>query len=136
MPRGMNPNSKKNLIQFSGRSRKEIESLQKAAGEKSGRSRQKMKSIKECLKKQLTAEQIEKMNEQLIKMAIHGNLKAYALILKLLGEDPAKKIEMSGKDGEPQQVEYILHWGADPYDPQNHDPMYAGKRPDGEVKGE
>ncbi len=110
MPKGENPNSKKNLIQFSGRSREEVESISKAAGKKSGRSRQKLKSIRESLKAQLTEDDKRKMNERLISMAIHGNLKAYQLILKLLGEDPGKKIEVAGSDGEP----LVIRWKNSP----------------------
>lgn len=115
MPKGENPNSKKNLIQFSGRSREEVESISKAAGKKSGRSRQKLKSIRESLKAQLTEDDKRKMNEMLISMAKHGNLKAYQLILKLLGEDPGKKIEVAGSDGKP----LVIRWKNSPDEKTN-----------------
>ena len=106
MPRGSNPNSKKALdanrkkTQFSG------ERAVKAA-EMSGKVRGAFKSLNEDLREQLTPEIINEINQRIISLAKKGNLKAYELIRNGIGEDPTKKVELSGTDGGPLEFVWV-----------------------------
>ena len=87
MPRGEHPNSQKALNenrrkgQFSGDRAVEC-------GKKSGEVRAVYKSLTEDLKERCTPERVAKMNERVIGMAEHGNLRAYEIIRDGLGENP------------------------------------------------
>ena len=96
MARGQNPNSRKNLIVNSERTPKQRKAQAIKAGEASGEARAVTKSFREQLREQLTIEDIRIINERLISMAKHGNLRAYELIRDMLGEKPADKLELSG----------------------------------------
>lgn len=96
MPRGTNPNSKANLIQYSGRSRKEAEKKAAEGGRKSGATRRQFKTFREEIKKELTVERGTKIVERILCLAEKGDLNAIKLLLKILGEDPGKKIEITG----------------------------------------
>lgn len=108
MPSG--ENSRANLIQFSGRSRNEVQILQAKGGVNSGVTRREFKTFREELKKELTAERGARIIERLIDMAERGCLPAIKLILQIIGEDPARYVTESGK------VEYVLSWGNGPED--------------------
>lgn len=103
MPSG--ENSRTNLIQFSGRSRNEVQILQAKGGVNSGATRREFKSFREELKKELTAERGARIIDRLLDMAERGNIAAIKLVLQLLGEDPAKNIAIVGNDGKP--LEFI-----------------------------
>lgn len=96
MARGQNPNSRKNLIVNSERTPKQRKAQAIKAGKASGEVREIKKSFRELLKEQLTEKDIRQINERLIAMAKHGNLKAYELIRDMLGEKPADKLEITG----------------------------------------
>ena len=99
MPSG--ENSRANLIQFSGRSRKEVQILQAKGGVNSGVTRREFKSFREELKKELTAERGARIIDRLLDMAERGNINAIKLVLQIIGEDPAKRVEFFGSDGDP-----------------------------------
>jgi len=107
MPKGQNPNSKANLIQFSGKSREEVEAIQAKGGRRSGVTRRKLKTMREELKARLTAERAGAMLDKLLSMAEDGNILAMKLVLQIIGEDPAQKIEFAGSDGKPLVVRWL-----------------------------
>ena len=109
MPRGSNPNSRKNLIPFTERSKEEVRELNRKGGKKSGDVRGAFKSLNEDLREQLTPELINQINQRIISLAKSGNLKAYELIRNGIGEDPTKKVELTGNNGGP--LEFV--WAGD-----------------------
>lgn len=85
-----------NLIPFSKRSKAEARTQGRKGGKKSGESRRLKKTLTESLKEICTPEAINEINQRLLMMAKHGNLKAYELIRDGLGEKPTDKVEVSG----------------------------------------
>ena len=108
MPRGSNPNSKKALNENRTKTQFNGERAVKA-GEASGKIRGAFKSLNEDLRERLTPEVIEQINKSIISLAKRGNLKAYELIRNGIGEDPAKKVELTGNNGGP--LEFV--WAGD-----------------------
>lgn len=100
MPRGMNPNSKKNLIKNSDRTPKQRRAQASKAGKASGEVRAAFKSLNEDLRERCTPEKIREINERIINMAVHGNLKAYELIRDGLGEKPKERVEVEARTSE------------------------------------
>lgn len=90
MPRGDNPNSRKNLKPNSERTPKERKALAKKAGKKSGEVRGQLKSFREMDAESTTPEERQQMLDQLKQMVAHGNLKALELYLKIIGESDNK----------------------------------------------
>ena len=88
MPRGEHPNSRANLIVNSERTPKQRKEQAKKAGRASGEVRAVYKSLNEDLKERCTPERFAKMNDRIITMAEHGNLRAYELVRDGLGENP------------------------------------------------
>lgn len=95
MPRGMNPNSLKALSKNRKKTQFNGERAVKAA-EKSNAAQALNAKIAADLKEQLTPESIRIINERLIRMAEHGNLKAYVIIRDMLGEKPTDKLAVDG----------------------------------------
>ncbi|HCI73382.1 MAG TPA: hypothetical protein DHV42_02440 [Lachnospiraceae bacterium] len=95
MPRGDNPNSRKNLKRLSP---KEARENGKKGGVASAETRAVYKSLNADLRERCTPERIGKINERLLSMAEHGNLKAYELIRDGLGEKP-KEVNLDMDDG-------------------------------------
>ena len=93
MPRGSNPNSRANLIVPSS---KEARKNGKKGGIASGETRAAFKSLCDTVKEQCTNEDRQEIAKMLVRMAKHGNLGAVDRLLKMFGEDPALKIEVSG----------------------------------------
>ena len=93
MPRGDNPNSRKNLKII--RSTEEARERGRKGGIASGEARAFYKTLTDDLKERCTPDRIGKMNEKVIAMAERGNLKAYELIRDGLGEKPGEKIELN-----------------------------------------
>ncbi len=110
MASGANPNSRANLVQFSGRSRNEVEQIQAEGGRRSGVTRRKFKTFREEMKQELTADRGANIVNRLITMAEHGNINAIKLVMQIIGEDPAKQTAISG------ETELILSWGNGPED--------------------
>ena len=102
MPRGSNPNSRKNLKR--GGSPKPFTSENASEMQKkSTQSKRIYKSLTEDLKERLTPERIAKMNERLITMAEHGNIAAWEKIRDSIGEKPTNKMELSGRVSDPSE---------------------------------
>ena len=98
MPRGDNSNSRANLIRNSERTPKQRKKQATKAGIASGEARAVYKSLNADLREQATPERIAKINNRLLSMAEHGNLKAYELIRDGLGEKP-KEASYAEDDG-------------------------------------
>ena len=92
MPRGDNPNSRKNLIVNSERTPEERKEQAKKAGIASGKARALKKTLNESLKELCTPDVLNEINQRLIQMAKHGNLKAYEILRDGLGENQKDKI--------------------------------------------
>ena len=98
MPRGDNPNSRANLnMSYGGKGGFDTESARKAK-ELSDKAKAINKSLNADLKERCTPERIAKMNDRIMQMAEHGNLKAYELIRDGLGEKPTDKVNLSVED--------------------------------------
>lgn len=100
MPRGDNPNSRKNLLINSERSPKEHSESSRKGGKASGEARRASATLTESLKKQLTPELMDELTMMLIKRAKSGNLRAYELLRDQVGEKPVEKVSVSQVDPE------------------------------------
>lgn len=105
MPRGSNPNSIKNL----SKGKPFCEDSARKAARKKHEKEAVFKSLNEDLREQLTPELINEINQRIISLAKSGNLKAYELIRNGIGEDPTKKVELTGNNGGP--LEFV--WAGD-----------------------
>lgn len=110
MPRGSNPNSRKNLK----RGHPFNEETARKAGQKSQEVQAETKVFTEAFRKACMEhpDMISKAAFTILNMAAHGNIKACELVMKVMGEDPARKLEISGANGEP--IRYILNCGRAP----------------------
>lgn len=71
-------------------------------GKKSGEARRARKTLKEDLLLMLsTGDTQEQVNLALIKQALKGNVKAFAILRDTIGEAPVSKQEITGIDGAP-----------------------------------
>lgn len=71
-------------------------------GKKSGEARRARKTLKEDLLLMLsTGDTQEQVNLALIKQALKGNVKAFAILRDTIGEAPVNKQEITGIDGTP-----------------------------------
>ena len=64
----------------------------KKGGKASGEARALKKTLSESLKELCTPDILNELNQRLIQMAKHGNLRAYEIIRDGLGENPRDKI--------------------------------------------
>ena len=71
---------------------KQQRKIQSKGGKASVEAKTVYKSLTKDLKERCTPEQVAKMNDRLISMAEHGNLRAYEIIRSSLGEDPGLEI--------------------------------------------
>lgn len=95
MPRGSNPNSRKNLK--SGKNATSFTAENAAEMQKKSTKAKRMyKSLTEDLKERLTPERVAKMNERILVMAEHGNIAAWEKIRDTIGEKPSDKVEITG----------------------------------------
>lgn len=82
----------------------------KKGGIKSGEVRRARKTLKEELLILLEqGDTQEKISFALLKQALKGNVKAFAMIRDTIGEKPVEKQEITGKDGAPlvEKVRYV-----------------------------
>ena len=103
MPRGSNPNSRENLK----KGKPFCEESARKAAKKKHENEIIIKKLCDDLRERCTPERIAKMNESIISRAEDGDLVAYKLIRDGLGEDPAKKVELSGTDGKPLEFVWV-----------------------------
>lgn len=105
MARGEHPNSRANLVVNSERTPKQRRNQAQKAGKASGAVRAAFKSLREDLKERCTPERVEKMNNTLLLMAERGNLRAYEIIQRSLGEDPEIEIKRAELKLKKEEVE-------------------------------
>ena len=102
MPRGSSANSRKALAKNRTKTQFHGESAVKAA-EKSNAVQAQNRKLLDSVKK-AAAEHPELIDQgalTLLKMAAHGNVKVWELLVRWFGEDPASKLTISGADGGP-----------------------------------
>ena len=104
MPRGMNPNSRANLK----KGKRFSEETARKAAEKSAETRAAFKSLNEDLRERCTPERIANINNRILSMAEHGNLKAYELIRDGLGEKPRDRLQISTQQDDMAKMDEIL----------------------------
>lgn len=108
MPRGENPKSRANLKKaYGGKGGFDTETARKAK-EKSDEAKAVYRSLNEDLKECCTPDRVRKMNERIISMAEHGNLRAYELIRDGLGEKPQSRVQLSSQQEDMAKMEEIL----------------------------
>lgn len=101
MPRGDNPNSRKNLKTFDTRSKEEVREINARGGRASGETRRRRKTLREELLALLEDEKIqESMALALVQESIKGNssgsvVRAFESIRDTIGEKPTEKIAVS-----------------------------------------
>lgn len=104
MPRGMNPNSQKALEENRHKGQFNAETAVKAQ-EKSVEAKVAYKSLNQDLRERCTPERLAKINERLLQMAEHGNLRAYELARDGLGEKPTEKHEVTINDDSMREMD-------------------------------
>ncbi len=83
-------------------SKEEAKKRGQKGGIKSGEVRRARKTLKEDLLFLLEqGDTQEKISVAMIKQALKGNVKAFAMIRDTIGEKPVEKQEITGKEGEP-----------------------------------
>ena len=105
MARGMHPNSQANLIQNTERTSEEIRANCVKAGKASGEARAVYKSLNADLRERCDEETLGAINDRLLQMAKHGNLRAYELIRDGLGEKPTEKHEVTINDDSMREMD-------------------------------
>lgn len=95
MPRGENPNSRKNLKPQNTRTKEEQREIAKMGGKASGESRRALKTFKELDDEYTTDEERLKMVKVLKQRAMQGNLKALELYRDTMGMKPIEKVEQT-----------------------------------------
>ena len=78
------------------------------AKEKSDEAKAVYRSLNADLKERCTPERVRKMNERIIAMAEHGNLRAYELIRDGLGEKPQDRVQLTTQQGDMDKMDEIL----------------------------
>ena len=84
MPRGDNPNSRKNLIVPTS---KQARKNGRKGGKASGESRRALGTFKDAYKRTMTDDDLEAIIQRVRDMARRGNLNALDRLLKISGED-------------------------------------------------
>ncbi len=87
MPRGDNPNSRKNLKPINSLGEREKREFIKKGQEASKKVRANYKDMRQSLREILTPEKSDKIMDMLTKKIEAGNLKALELALKMMGSD-------------------------------------------------
>lgn len=95
MARGEHPNSRANLKPFEkGLPEKAQREIQGKGSKAGNEAKAVYKSLNQDLREQCDEETLRALNERLLQMAKHGNLKAYELVRDGLGEKPTEKHEV------------------------------------------
>lgn len=105
MARGDNPNSRANLNKaYGGKGGFDTESARKAK-KKSDEAKAVYKSLNADLREQCDEETLRAINDRLLQMAKHGNLRAYELVRDGLGEKPTEKHEVTINDDSMREMD-------------------------------
>lgn len=105
MARGEHPNSRANLKPFGELTEKEQRKISQAGGKASGEARAIYKSLNADLREQCDEETLRAINDRLLQMAKHGNLRAYELVRDGLGEKPTEKHEVTVTDDSMREMD-------------------------------
>ena len=111
MARGEQPNSRKNIEKYKlqkGLPTKAQRETQKKGSEAGNEAQAITRSLNEDLRERCTPERIAKINDRILSMAEHGNLRAYELIRDGLGEKPQSRIQISGQQEDIAKMDEIL----------------------------
>lgn len=113
-----------NLKPQNMRSPEERKAVASAGGKASGESRRRAKKFKEYIRQALNTEVTNKkgetalmkdaMAQQLLNQAMKGSLNAMKMVLELIGEKPADKLELSGKVNNVLRVQFCEGTGQSP----------------------
>lgn len=102
MARGEHPNSRANLKPFEkGLPEKHQRETQRKGVEKASEVR----SLNANLRDKCTADVMDELNDRLLQMAKHGNLRAYELVRDGLGEKPTEKHEVTINDDSMREMD-------------------------------
>lgn len=96
---GKHPNSLANLTK--GHPFKKNEERTRAAGRTSGDSRRAFKTISTIITTELDKDDgklKDLLGKRVLKMALEGNLPAIQYVVKLIGEEPADKVDITTAD--------------------------------------
>lgn len=93
MPKGENPNSRKNLKMFG--SEREPREYGKRGGIASGEARRVLKTFQELDNEYTTDDERKKMLDVLKRKAEQGNLRAWELYANYMGMKPVEKVAVS-----------------------------------------
>lgn len=108
MPRGQNPNSRKNLKKaYNGKGGFDTESARRAKA-KSDESKLQKRRIAQDLMEQSTPETISEANRRLLQAVRHGNLKAYEIWVAMMGEKPQDKVQVTTQADDMEKMDEIL----------------------------
>lgn len=95
MPRGDNPNSRKNLIKNSDLTPEERREKASMMGKASGESRRVLKTFQELDNEYTTDDERKKMLDVLKRKAEQGNLRAWELYANYMGMKPVEKVSVA-----------------------------------------
>lgn len=101
MPKGDNPNSRKNLKPPSAYTPEELRARNAKAGRASGVAKRRAKSFREIDAETTTDEEKAAMWAMLKKMAAKGNMKAFELYRDTIGEKPETAVNVQGSVANP-----------------------------------
>ena len=87
MPRGDNPNSRANLKKPSDFTSKELRDRAKKGAKASAEARRQYKTFRESMQELATPEKKAKINSKMLEMAMRGNIRAFEMVLRVLGEN-------------------------------------------------
>lgn len=107
MPRGSNPNSRKNLVDISTRTTKEQRKIQKKGGIVSGEKRRNWATFRDCFKDKMTDEDMEKAYAKLWELFLKdGKLDALAMLRDIFEDSSAVQNNITIKFGSQEMDEY------------------------------
>jgi len=95
MPRGVHPNSKKNLKVFEAG-----DPRTKECGKKGAASQHRIyRSLREVFRQELTEENKQKILDVVTKMALEGNLQALDRLVTILGDSSSTQVNVDAQVG-------------------------------------
>lgn len=95
MPKGSNPNSKKNLKTFTAGNPRTTECAKKGADAKHKIYR----SLREVFRQELTEENKQKILNVVTNMALEGNLQALDRLVTILGDSSSTQVNVEAQVG-------------------------------------
>ena len=107
MPKGSNPNSKKNLRPQSTRTKEEQREVARKGGKASGESRRAFATFKECFKHEMTDEQMKVAYKKLWDLFLNdGKLEAFDRLRDICEDSSAVQNNITIQFGSQEMEEY------------------------------